>query len=78
MTLERELVNGNPLEAKEIYVFLEELKAKNQDLPVVQATARNYLRKFYHSAHPELRAFAESEMKRRNYPDTLINAIKAN
>ena len=77
MTLERELVNGNPLEAKEIYLFLEDRNAQQQHLPIVQATAQNYLRKFYQSGHPQLRVFAEAEMKRRGYSEPLINALKA-
>ncbi len=65
MTVEWELTNGNFMEAKEVYLFLEDLNAKNQDLEVVQATVRWNLGKFMQSESPQLRAFAEAEMKRR-------------
>jgi len=73
-TVDRELTNGNFMEAKEVYLFLEDLNAKNQDLAVVQATVQWNLRKFMQSESPELRAFAEAEMKRR-YSEKQIEQI---
>jgi len=74
-TVDRELTNGNFMEAKEVYLFLEDLNVKNQDLEVVQATVQWNLRKFMQSESPELRAFAEAEMKRRGYSEKQIADI---
>ena len=69
MTIDWELMNGNFLEAKEVYLFLEDLNVKNQDLEIVQVMVQTNLRKFMRSESPELRAFAEAEMTRRGYSE---------
>lgn len=69
MTVDWEIARGNFLEAKEVYLFLEDLNVKNQDLEVVQAGIRTNLKTFIRSASPELIAFAEAEMKRRGFSD---------
>ena len=77
MTVDREITNGNFLEAKEVYLFLEDLNAQNQDLAVVQAGIHVNLRKFIRSASPELVAFAEAEMKRRGYSEQQMADIRS-
>jgi len=72
MTVDWELTNGNFMEAKEVYLFLEDLNVKNQDLEVVQANVRWNLRKFMQSESPELRAFAQAEVKRRGYSEKQV------
>lgn len=69
MTIDWEIARGNFPEAKEVYLFLEELNVKNQDLEVVQAGIHVNLRKFVQSGSPELVAFAEAEMTRRGYSE---------
>ena len=77
MTIDWELMNGNFSEAKEVYLYLEDLNVKNQDLEVVQAMVRTNLRKFVQSESPELRAFAEAEMTRRGYSEKQRADIRA-
>jgi hypothetical protein len=76
MTIDWELMNGNFLEAKEVYLFLEDLNVKNQDLAVVQAMVRANLRTFMESKSPELHAFAEAEMTRRGYSEKQMAEIR--
>lgn len=77
MTMDRELGNGNYAEAKEIYLYLQDLNANSQDLDIVKATAQTNLTKLYRSGQPDLQTFAEAEMERRGYSQALITAIKS-
>lgn len=79
-TIDRELVRGNYLEAKEVYLFIADINAKGDsyDLDVVKIARKTNLAKLYHSGDAGLRAFVEAEMIAWSYTDADKLAVRGN